>query len=236
MALDAGTRLGPYEIVELRGKGGKRKLALILLAVCLLWLPDGASALQVEEPPALPEEYAELLKKAEDLLRAGEAKKAIKLLQEAFKKGHLEEAVAVARAFLEEMPQGPVSDQARILVCHAPLSARLVNDPSSSSPSSASASTPVFITGDVQKPVKIFDVAPKLPAAASKARTQGRVVLETIINKGGCITDVKVLEPLPNGLTESAIASAEQWVYRPATLNGRPVTVYFNLTINFQFQ
>ena len=95
---------------------------------------------------------------------------------------------------------------------------------------------PIFVTGDVQKPVKISDVQPQYTEIARKARIQGVVILQTIINKEGNITDVKVLKGLPMGLTEAAVAAVEQWRYEPATLNGKPVAVYFNLTVNFQLQ
>ena len=44
-----------------------------------------------------------------------------------FELGESTEAVAVARAFLEEEPEGQISDQARVLLCRAPLSARLTD-------------------------------------------------------------------------------------------------------------
>jgi len=28
----------------------------------------------------------------------------------------------------------------------------------------------------------------------------------------------------------------QQWKFKPATLNGKPVAVYYNLTVNFQLQ
>ncbi len=38
------------------------------------------------------------------------------------------------------------------------------------------------------------------------------------------------------GLTESAVEVARTWKYRPATRNGLPVPVFFNLTIRFSLQ
>ena len=95
---------------------------------------------------------------------------------------------------------------------------------------------PIFVTGDVKKPVKISDVQPYYTEIARKARIQGVVILQTIINKDGDITDVKVLKGLPMGLAEAAVSAVKQWKYEPATLNGKPVAVYFNLTVNFQLR
>ena len=77
---------------------------------------------------------------------------------------------------------------------------------------------------------------PQYTEIARKARIQGVVILQTIIDKDGNITDVKVLKGLPMGLTEAATTAVTQWKHNPATLNGKPVAVYFNLTVNFQLQ
>jgi protein TonB len=103
-------------------------------------------------------------------------------------------------------------------------------------PPAPAPSGPIFVTGDVQKPEKISDVQPQYTEIARKARIQGVVILQTIIDKDGNITDVKVLKGLPMGLAEAAVTAVSQWKYNPATLNGKPVAVYFNLTVNFQLQ
>ena len=95
---------------------------------------------------------------------------------------------------------------------------------------------PIYITGDVQKPVKISAVQPTYTEIARKARIQGIVILQAIIDKEGNITNVKVLKGLPMGLTQSATDAVLRWKFKPATLNGKPVAVYFNLTVNFQLQ
>ena len=41
----------------------------------------------------------------------------------------------------------------------------------------------------------------------------------------------------PDGMFQTQSAKTlKQWKYKPATLNGKPVAVYFNLTVNFQLQ
>jgi hypothetical protein len=47
---------------------------------------------------------------------------------------------------------------------------------------------------------------------------------------------VEVIKGLPLGLTETAIESLLQWTFEPATLDGKPVAVYYNLTFNFRLQ
>jgi protein TonB len=92
------------------------------------------------------------------------------------------------------------------------------------------------VVGDVKKPEVINRVQPAYTEIARRARIQGVVIVETIINTEGKVTDVRVLKSLPMGLTEAAIDAVKQWKFKPATLDNRPVSVYFTLTVNFQLQ
>jgi len=56
------------------------------------------------------------------------------------------------------------------------------------------------------------------------------------IDEQGNVTEVSVLKGLPMGLSEAAMNAVRQWKFKPAMLNGKPVAVYFNLTVNFQLQ
>ena len=95
---------------------------------------------------------------------------------------------------------------------------------------------PIQVGGDVKAPEKISSVQPSYTEIARKARIQGVVIVQAIIDKQGNVTNVKVLKGLPMGLDEAAVDAIKQWKFKPATLNGRPVTVYFNLTVNFKLQ
>ena len=61
-------------------------------------------------------------------------------------------------------------------------------------------------------------------------------ILEAIIDTDGRVTDVRVLKPLPMGLDTSAMEAVKRWKFKPGSLNGRPVKVIFNLTVNFRLQ
>lgn len=95
---------------------------------------------------------------------------------------------------------------------------------------------PIYVTGDVQKPEKVSAPPPQYTEIARKARIQGVVIVQAIIDEQGNVTNVQVLKGLPMGLAESATDAVKQWKFKPATLNGKPVAVYFNLTVNFQLQ
>jgi TonB family protein len=62
----------------------------------------------------------------------------------------------------------------------------------------------------------------------------GTVILETIIDTEGRVTNVRVLRGVPMGLTEAAVDAVKQWTFKPATLDGQPVKVFYVLTVNFQ--
>lgn len=87
---------------------------------------------------------------------------------------------------------------------------------------------------EVKAPVVIHRVEPAYPVEARKARISGIAILEAMIDEGGVLRDVRVLKGLPEGLSEAAEAAVRQWTFKPATLEGQPVPVIFNLTINFR--
>ncbi|MDX1501156.1 MAG: TonB family protein [Thermoanaerobaculia bacterium] len=95
---------------------------------------------------------------------------------------------------------------------------------------------PIRVGGDVKPPVKIFFPSPQYTEIARKARIQGVVIVEAIIDKSGSVTNVKVLKGLPMGLDQAAVDAVSKWRFEPATLNGKPVAVIYNLTVNFQLQ
>jgi len=62
------------------------------------------------------------------------------------------------------------------------------------------------------------------------------VIIEAIIDRNGNVTDARVLKPLPLGLDASALEAVKRWKFKPGTLNGQPVPVIYNLTVNFRLQ
>ena len=95
---------------------------------------------------------------------------------------------------------------------------------------------PMKVGGGVLPPQKIHAPQPLYTEEARLGRIQGVVILEAIIDEKGAVQQVKVLKGLPMGLSESAAETATQWTFKPATLNGQPVPVYFNLTVRFSLQ
>ena len=98
------------------------------------------------------------------------------------------------------------------------------------------ADEPFRVGGEVLAPVKISGAPPVYTETARKARITGTVIVEAIIDEQGNVTMPRVLKGLPMGLDQAAVEAVETWKFKPATLKGRPVKVYYVLTVSFQVQ
>jgi periplasmic protein TonB len=95
---------------------------------------------------------------------------------------------------------------------------------------------PYRVGGEVSPPLRISAPQPQYTELARQARIQGVVIVQAIIDCEGAVTSIKVLKELPMGLTESAVEAISRWRFEPARLNGSPVSVFYNLTVNFRIQ
>jgi periplasmic protein TonB len=75
-------------------------------------------------------------------------------------------------------------------------------------------------------------VQPQYPPLAVQTHTQGSVVLSAVISRAGTIENLQVLSGHPM-LVKAAIDAVRQWRYRPYVLNGDPVEVDTQVTVNF---
>jgi len=89
-----------------------------------------------------------------------------------------------------------------------------------------------FLVSQMNPGDLIRKVQPAYPALARSARIQGTVVLQAVIGKQGTIEDLRVLTGHPM-LAPAAIDAVRQWRYRPYVLNGEPVEVETQITVNF---
>lgn len=92
--------------------------------------------------------------------------------------------------------------------------------------------TPLRICCNIKAPEVIERVEIIYPEKAKKAQIQGVVIVEAVIDRNGNVKSVKVLKPLPMGLDEAAVTAIKQWKFKPATLDGKPVEVFFNIAVN----
>ena len=93
---------------------------------------------------------------------------------------------------------------------------------------------PLRVGGEVLPPVKVHSPPPRYPEMARKARIQGAVHLEAVIDATGRVVRIRIIKGLPLGFDQAAVDAVSQWRFEPATYRGRPVAVIYNLTIRFE--
>jgi len=84
----------------------------------------------------------------------------------------------------------------------------------------------------ISEAVLQLKVQPVYPQAALRQRLQGRVVLEATIEDDGTVAGVTVLSGNAI-LAQAAIAAVQQWQYRSALLNGKPIRTQRQITVSF---
>ncbi|MGB9074566.1 MAG: TonB family protein [Terriglobales bacterium] len=105
----------------------------------------------------------------------------------------------------------------------------------SSSPASLPRAVPgtLRISQGVSQGLLIRRVQPIYPSTALAMRIQGTVQLEATINKEGIITNLKTVSGDPV-LARAAAGAVKQWRYKPYYLDGQPVDIQTQITVNFK--
>lgn len=93
-------------------------------------------------------------------------------------------------------------------------------------------SAPLRVSQGVAQGFLVHPVKPMYPPLARQARIQGAVVVQAIIGKDGTVENLRLISGHPM-LAPAAIEAVRQWRYRPYTLNGMPVEVETEITVNF---
>jgi len=90
----------------------------------------------------------------------------------------------------------------------------------------------VRVSQGVTAGLVIRKIQPTYPPLARQARIQGSVVLQAEISKDGTIENLRLISGHPM-LAPAAIEAVKQWKYKPYFLNGEPVPVETQITVNF---
>ena len=103
--------------------------------------------------------------------------------------------------------------------------------------SETNVSTPTLaqikISQGVSQGLLIKRVQPEYPAGALASHAQGAVRIEATIDKEGNVVHPKVLSG-NSVLATAALNAIRQWRYKPYYLNGEPVEIQTEITINFK--
>jgi TonB family protein len=155
--------------------------------------------------------------------------------------GRIEEQLRAARANLEA--QRSVEAQVERRDAEARLNeaaARLERAGTGSASRqlvSPSGRTPIRV-GDIpgmKPPTVRKNVKPEHPIVAMKARVEGTVVLEALVDEQGRVADVRVTKSIPL-LDQAAMDAARQWEFTPTLMNGEPVPVLLQLEMDFRMR
>ena len=92
----------------------------------------------------------------------------------------------------------------------------------------------LFSGGDVkvQRPLSTPD--PEYTETARKKKIQGTVVVAVALNAQGTIDDIKVVRSLEPSLDQSSVNAVRQWKFAPATKDGQPVAVQFEIETTYR--
>ena len=87
----------------------------------------------------------------------------------------------------------------------------------------------------VTTPVPISEIKPQYTSEAMRARIQGQVWVECVVQPSGVCSDVQVVRSLDStfGLDREAVKAAQQWRFRPGTRLGQPVPVLVTIELSF---
>ena len=84
-----------------------------------------------------------------------------------------------------------------------------------------------------RKAVIAFRPTPSFTEEARKNNVTGVVRLRAVLSSSGAVTNISIIKPLPDGLTEKAINAARHIMFLPAQKDGRTVSQYIILEYNF---
>jgi TonB family protein len=93
--------------------------------------------------------------------------------------------------------------------------------------------TRVRVSETVSRGLLINIAQPKYPQDAGRARIQGLVIVKVVVDTSGNVEDVTPVYGDPM-LTPAAIAAVKNWKYKPYKLDGQPVKVETQATLDFQ--
>jgi TonB family protein len=80
----------------------------------------------------------------------------------------------------------------------------------------------------------VYKVDPEYSEQARKAKFQGTVVLNLVVQRDGSVRDIRIVNSLGLGLDEKAIEAVKQWRFRPGEKNGQAVDVSAIIEVTFR--
>ena len=95
---------------------------------------------------------------------------------------------------------------------------------------------PIIVSPNVTAPIPLVRTVPEYPELARKVHKEGVVIVQAVIDRHGNVVGAEVLRDIGLGCGAAAAQAILGWKYRPALLDGRPVSVYLTVTFNFELR
>ncbi len=145
---------------------------------------------------------------------------------------HLRKEVSMSRSRIATL----ISASAGLLAVTAVLGI-LVFPASPMSGTAWAGGKPYNIEGNVQAPKALHTQPPVYPEKAKADKVAGIAVVQTVIDETGRVTQPTIKGSSGDkSLDQAAIDAVSAWTFQPATLDGKPVAVYYTLTIRFALE
>ena len=117
----------------------------------------------------------------------------------------------------------------------APTLLAQAETPGPLSPPQPPAQQPISIPPGSAGPKLIGGQGPIYPPEAKAQHLAGVVKLQAIIDTDGNVTELTLISSTDPIFVDAAMAAVRRWKYIPYAVNGVPVTVQTNITVNFSF-
>jgi len=88
----------------------------------------------------------------------------------------------------------------------------------------------------IEPPRLVSDRKPQYTSEAMRARIQGLVMMDAVVDATGAVSNVQVTRSLDPQLDEQAVQALRQWTFAPATREGRPVAVIVSVEMTFSLR
>jgi TonB family protein len=90
------------------------------------------------------------------------------------------------------------------------------------------------IGGGVSQPLLISKVEPEYSEEARKAKWQGTVEMQIVVDEHGMPREMRVTRSLGLGLDQKALEAVAKWRFKPGMKDGKPVPVIATVQVNFR--
>jgi TonB family protein len=87
----------------------------------------------------------------------------------------------------------------------------------------------------VTSPIPIYEPRPNYTADAMRAKVQGLVVMDAVVQPDGSVTQVRITRSLDPtfGLDQEAVRTVKTWRFKPGLYRGQPVPVLVSIELSF---